>query len=156
MKKLEEYINKYNQIKAELTDVVNSELKAEFSAFFKENPEITALGWTQYAPHFNDGEPCTFSVGSLYFSRDSNVNYDSPFEDDDEDEDGNLVDCRWESTYSWTNDAYNQHIPSCVKELVKLKDSVPDSIMQDVFGDDVKVFITKEEIRIEDYSEQHE
>lgn len=31
-------------------------------AVFAADPEVTALGWTQYTPGFNDGDPCTFDV----------------------------------------------------------------------------------------------
>jgi hypothetical protein len=30
--------------------------------FLAETPEVEAVVWTQYTPHFNDGEPCTFGV----------------------------------------------------------------------------------------------
>lgn len=33
-----------------------------------KHPEITGIGWTQYTPYFNDGEPCVFRVGDPYFS----------------------------------------------------------------------------------------
>lgn len=33
-----------------------------FMSFFDRNPEVQAIGWTQYTPGFNDGDPCTFSV----------------------------------------------------------------------------------------------
>lgn len=29
---------------------------------FKNNPSLKSFSWTQYTPHFNDGDPCTFSV----------------------------------------------------------------------------------------------
>lgn len=28
-----------------------------------ESPVVMALGWDQYTPYYNDGEPCTFRVG---------------------------------------------------------------------------------------------
>src|SRR5689334_1109830 len=37
-------------------------LKAEFAGFFEKNPKVEAIRWTQYTPHFNDGDPCTFSL----------------------------------------------------------------------------------------------
>lgn len=30
-------------------------------------PGIEAFGWRQYTPYFNDGEPCIFGVGDLWF-----------------------------------------------------------------------------------------
>lgn len=34
---------------------------------FDACPELGAIVWTQYAPHFNDGEACTFSVHEAGF-----------------------------------------------------------------------------------------
>jgi len=28
-------------------------------------PGVAAVGWNQYTPYFNDGEPCEFSIGSV-------------------------------------------------------------------------------------------
>jgi hypothetical protein len=40
------------------------------SAIFDAEPKLGAIAWTQYAPHFNDGEACTFSVhGAGYWSQ---------------------------------------------------------------------------------------
>jgi hypothetical protein len=33
-----------------------------------QDPVISAFGWTQYTPYFNDGEPCIFSVGTPWFT----------------------------------------------------------------------------------------
>lgn len=41
--------------------------KATFVQFFKENPKIVCVTWTQYTPYFNDGEPCVFSTGDKWF-----------------------------------------------------------------------------------------
>lgn len=43
-----------------------------------------ALGWTQYAPYFNDGDACVFSVHEPFLKRDDRESD----EDDGEDEDG--------------------------------------------------------------------
>ena len=37
---------------------------ALFKVFFAEYPEVKAVGWKQFTPHFNDGEPCEFSCDS--------------------------------------------------------------------------------------------
>lgn len=35
---------------------------------FDAAPEIESVAWAQYTPHFNDGEPCTFSRHDVYFT----------------------------------------------------------------------------------------
>lgn len=51
----EEYQNKVSKIgKATLTE--------EFKKLFEDVPELESLKWTQYTPHFNDGDACVFGV----------------------------------------------------------------------------------------------
>ena len=42
-------------------------------------PALKAIRWNQYTPYFNDGDPCTFSVGEVMFL------VDGAAEDDGED-----------------------------------------------------------------------
>lgn len=37
----------------------------ELAGFFAKYPDMR-IGWQQYTPHFNDGEPCTFSIHGVY------------------------------------------------------------------------------------------
>jgi hypothetical protein len=37
-------------------------LREHFAALFAAHPDVAGIRWTQYTPHFNDGEPCTFGV----------------------------------------------------------------------------------------------
>lgn len=52
---------------------------------------IEEFGWRQYTPYFNDGEPCTFGVGDLWFL--------TP-EDADDEEDRKE---REEDPYGWSD-----------------------------------------------------
>lgn len=47
-------------------------LKAAFADFFDAHPEATAIVWTQYTPHFNDGDACTFGVNDFELKVDTN------------------------------------------------------------------------------------
>jgi len=33
--------------------------------FLDENPEVDSIGWYQYIPSFNDGDPCTLRIGEF-------------------------------------------------------------------------------------------
>lgn len=35
--------------------------------FFELAPEVKLVGWSQYTPYFNDGETCEFGVNEVYF-----------------------------------------------------------------------------------------
>jgi hypothetical protein len=39
-----------------------TDLASAFSHFLTENPRFKAVKWDQYAPSFNDGDACVFSV----------------------------------------------------------------------------------------------
>lgn len=72
-----------------------SELKDKILELF-EQEYIVGLRWRQYIPHFNDGEPCEFSVGEIYIA-DSRTPTD---EFSDLDEDDGLV---WLDSYSYAH-----------------------------------------------------
>jgi hypothetical protein len=46
------------------------EFLAEVDQAFATIPGLQRIMWTQYTPYFNDGEPCVFSVGEVYFELD--------------------------------------------------------------------------------------
>lgn len=41
---------------------------AESGKLFEDHPDLVSFSWTQYTPHFNDGDPCTFSSHHDCFS----------------------------------------------------------------------------------------
>jgi hypothetical protein len=47
-------------------DLITKGICKEFTdwlqSIIKADPGIQAISWKQYAPYFNDGDPCTFSV----------------------------------------------------------------------------------------------
>lgn len=56
--------DQYTSIKEEYMKTIKEKgtqlVKLVFAEFFKENPEIFYVGWTQYTPYFNDGDECVF------------------------------------------------------------------------------------------------
>lgn len=59
-------VNTFLEKKAELQKVLadnsNKFIQEAFQDFFDDNPWCGAVNWVQYAPGFNDGDPCVFSV----------------------------------------------------------------------------------------------
>jgi len=126
--------------------------KEKVNEFFKENPAIKAFAWSQYTPYFNDGEPCEFSVNPLSFTT---------AEDLDEDEKCGLA--HEDGGFStWSNDGpcdgYDAH-PGLTRETYKacreLDRILTSNDMQDIvlsiFGDHVTVFVTPQEVIVEEY-----
>ena len=124
--------------------------------FFENNPGVTAIIWTQYTPYFNDGEACVFSVGDAHFT---NANAEQmadiarygDYEGDDE--------TVW-SENSWGFE-YNKKKNNKFYEGVNLEDvdqfasmicdSEMEEVMQEMFGDHVRVTATREGFDVEEY-----
>lgn len=76
--------------KVDPTAVLTARLQPIFDAF----PQVKSLGWIQYVPYFNDGDPCTWSIIG------PGVNprvYDDLSEEEKDDWDGN-----YEEMDSWS------------------------------------------------------
>lgn len=58
LSKLKEATKAFEAAKATAKDALVEAIKE----VFQKHPEIASIGWCQYAPHFNDGDPCVFRV----------------------------------------------------------------------------------------------
>lgn len=106
-------------------------LKEAFTEFFDNNPNIEAVRWNQYAPSFNDGEPCTFHVYGFTYKP------STPLEDED-DSDGGFFD-----TYAMPKDRR--------KFLHDFEDAVSsDQIFLYAFGNDCQVTVTRKGFEIDE------
>lgn len=102
--------------------------------FFAANPKIEAIRWTQYTPHFNDGEACTFSVHEPYIK----IQGAEIDEDDDEDGDGFQYNAPPD-----LEDAFSK----LTDDLMNLEDE-----LEIVFGDHARITVTRAgEVEIEEY-----
>lgn len=50
----------YKKAKDKFMKGAQGALAKEFKVFFTKHPEIDGVRWTQYTPHFNDGDVCEF------------------------------------------------------------------------------------------------
>lgn len=111
---------------------------------FDQFPELEQFSWTQYTPYFNDGDTCYFSVHSDYPQGIVN---------------GEEVELN-KSYGTW--DAVNRvYVPKTESELTvadrigavlpDLLAAIPEDAMEKMFGDHVKVTVTREGIIVEDY-----
>lgn len=58
----------YEELASKIQRTMQEKMKEIFASFFADFPEVKTIHWTQYAPHFNDGDECVFSVREPYFS----------------------------------------------------------------------------------------
>ncbi len=63
-KKTEEF----NAMQREYHKKVRDGFKDVIKEFFEAYPNVNTIFWNQYAPGFNDGDPCTFNVNEIGMS----------------------------------------------------------------------------------------
>jgi hypothetical protein len=137
-------------------------LKALFEKVFASG-EVEAVRWQQYTPHFNDGDPCVFSAGEVYFSR----TQDEP-DDWDEWDHGTYDDpingrtayevrSTWTSsynshTYQGTEDKVSEETFLALKELNSdIQGGSYDNTLLQFFGDHSTILVTKDKISVSEY-----
>jgi hypothetical protein len=89
---LKERLKKIDKIKTELKKAeknATKEIMGLLKDLMAQNPLIEGVRWTQYTPHFNDGEECIFGVNNPEFK--FNLGAPSKAEDED-DHDGGVKD----------------------------------------------------------------
>lgn len=92
-------------------------LEEGFKSIFDKYPELKSFSWRQYTPYFNDGDTCTFGVCECHEINDDEIPW------------------RKESKEPWKNDA--------ASDIDSLILNVGDEIMENIYGDHVRVTISK-------------
>lgn len=127
----------------EATEEARKVLKPALETFMQEHPDVLAIGWVQYTPYFNDGEPCEFSVGDLH-----------AFPKSKEDE-GSVDDSFYEKpwVYCYGSGKETGFSPETWGALVDLRRTLQscEDELEAVFGDSVKVTVTASGVDIEFY-----
>jgi hypothetical protein len=136
---------------------LRKDFEKEGKALFKEGaaglferfPKLGSFAWTQYAPYFNDGEPCEFCAhtGDPYVN---GINYvSSSAKDADPLSKDNAC------------DEYDDEAPvpemtvgewrAMEKEVKALLAPYDDDDLRALFGDDAKVVVTAKKVSVEHY-----
>ena len=116
------------QVKAQAKTAVG----ALFKAWFAAHPEAAAIFWTQYAPHFNDGEPCVFHVHDFGVSTKGDLdwsNISSRYDDNDE---------------PLFRDTYELDDGPLKEALRSLERAADEDVFKAAFGEDAQVIATPE------------
>lgn len=66
---VDKLLTDYEEMMKKVQESMKANMKTVFKTFFDTHPEVKTIHWTQYAPYFNDGDECVFSVHEPYFSR---------------------------------------------------------------------------------------
>jgi hypothetical protein len=62
IKKISQNKKAYDAAKAKVIKQGDKLFKDSIRAIFKEFPKLNSFSWNEYAPHWNDGDECVFSV----------------------------------------------------------------------------------------------
>lgn len=76
---VETIVDEFNAAQKAFKDKMKGSFEDIFKEYFAICPEVDGVGWTQWSPYFNDGEPCTFRRHDIYA-----VKLDGSLNEDDE------------------------------------------------------------------------
>jgi hypothetical protein len=146
---LEEYQKQLEIFQKQATEM----FKEVFTNFWSSNPNVNVVVWQQYAPHFNDGDPCIFSVRDITFS---NAIEENDIDDLNWGEYHGGTENIWaiddySSSYSNIDESIEVDLES-IKILSKLLNSeVMENPIKALFGEDCRVIATREGFTSEEY-----
>lgn len=119
MKKLLD--NSRGEIHAELFKILDEEV-------FKKYPDIKNIGWTQYTPYFNDGEPCEFGVNTY----------------------GESIYINGEPGYDLSEEIYKSQEE--VRDVIsKIIDGISDNILKTLYDEGLVFIYNDGTFEVEDY-----
>lgn len=148
---------------AALQSEAAEQIKPLLQQFITDNPQVEAVRWHQYTPYFNDGDECTFRLGDAQFKfpgDDEGGDYEDGFYEafpNDLSDDGTLRGRRYESR---GEPRFYQSGPSlelCSLETGRVCEALANELsgledaLKTLFGDHVKVTVTKSGVNVEEY-----
>jgi hypothetical protein len=115
-----------------------SAITAAVTRFLDAHPKAEAVRWTQYTPHFNDGDACTFSVNEPSVKLGG---------DEDGDEDGFYY------GYSLTYENSDPERKTMKRDLDGLHSALSEieDAVQLAFGDGYLITATRAGVEVEEY-----
>lgn len=135
-----------------------------------DDPTIVEVGWTQYTPHFNDGDPCEFRVRGTWFRTAENAAASASEDADDEDGDDDTWQLSLSSNESlgnrrrtWNRETGSHEYSAYVgpdearyDRCVALDDALGsgafDEVLLAAFGDHAEITVKKDGIQIDFYN----
>ena len=133
--KLKEVSEQLAESKRKLEEFAKNEGKsaigAAFAECFEPPTKLEAIEWLQYTAYFNDGDPTRFRV-----------------------QDPDLISIDGDEVKTWSNsklvEAFGE---ATISKFNEAWDQLPDELLLAVFGDHVKIRITKDEVEVTEYSD---
>ena len=127
--KIKELSDELTKARTEYQQKAKSTFKEALTEFFAAYPDVLALRWNQYAPYFNDGEPCTFSVNEPELAYSAAEADDRDVDDEDE-----------EFDFTDSYDDYSK-AATTIGELFGMLDN---DTMEAAFGSDSQITVKRD------------
>jgi hypothetical protein len=156
---IDAFIAEFTEIKAQFQRDAQVKLKEVFAEFWEKNPGIKTVIWTQYAPYFNDGEPCKFSVCDACFTNaeGSDLNNVSKWGEYDGDKEDIWVESSFDPRWcKLVPEAIGVNVESCSYLSKLLCSDVLEDVMEAMFGSDSKIYATRAGFEVEDFGGKHD
>ncbi len=138
--KYQELITQTNKLQEELAEIEQSAFVEGAKELFQKHSELDRFSWVQYAPSFNDGDPCYFSV-----HRDPYINgYDWYAEDDGSTDDEDFDYDVWVEQREKLKPLYD--------DVTTFLEAFSDDSLARMFGEGSRVIVKRKEgIEVNDY-----
>lgn len=146
---------KIQQMKEEVQNLAQEEFKKSMREIFILIPSLKAIAWTQYSPHFNDGDECVFGVNSVaalsFIPSRTAYDYEELLQEMDEDDEGIPENAYAISDYSSFNEnALNKNELAAIKNVLNFIET-NEELMQDLYGNHVEVIFSQDDLQVNDY-----
>lgn len=119
------------------------EIRKAFNEFFAKYPSVHGVVWTQYTPYFADGDACTFGVYDMYLLAKAETDLPPSAKLSNEMVVDNYF--RVYFTYDYTGPKSELH-RAIIDRL-----SIPEYVLEVVFGDHVQVVATRNGFEVSEY-----
>lgn len=156
-KETKERIERVQNLRKEYEKTVRKEFGAVLSGLtaelFSDFPEVKGIVWTQYTPHFNDGDPCEFGINEPRVMLDqqfADACGDSVYNYDDESFEFSTYNIRKKASKSDT-ELKLLAIEEKLNEFERFLNEF-SMVVEETYGDGVKVTVTPNGVSVDDYS----
>lgn len=140
---IDSFVAEFEEQKKQFSVKMQGEFKKMVTEFFDACPDVKSIVWVQYTPYFNDGSPCVFGIGDVTFSNADPENV-SPWGELEDEEEG-----LWAASYGYKEYLAEPQAEYCDK-FSRMVNQL-DGVMQEMFGDHVRINVTREGFDVEEY-----
>lgn len=155
----DDLISQQRALRKEFQEKAKSLFSQTFEEFFKVNPGINAVIWTQYTPFFNDGDTCEFSIHSFAFTNATGddldeIRYEEYDGDNEEIWTSDNIKRTLNSDSKWAQEdkakilagpAIDVEFCEMVRDMIFSEEF--EDVLFNLFGDHTKIIVTKDGIQ---------